>query len=269
MGEVAQLAEIASLVGDPARANILSALMDGRAHTASELAYLANIAAPTASGHLAKLRTARLITLARQGRHHYYRLASPEVARMIEAIGTVAAAGPPRHIALSRHALSMRESRTCYDHLAGRVAVAVADGLVAQGAIVLGEDGGEVTDIGADFLARFGVDLTAARTRKRAFCRPCLDWTERRPHLGGAVGAALLCRCSALGWIERLRDSRAVRITAAGYRGFSETFGVDSEAGHATLGAGPERPGDGEKNDRRPAHLHLQAEPDGRVRQAV
>jgi len=233
MGEVAQLAEIASLVGDPARANMLSVLMDGRAHTASELAYLANVAAPTASGHLAKLRDARLIALARQGRHHYYRLASADVARMIEAIGTVAAAAPPRRVTLSRHAQTMREARTCYDHLAGRVAVAVADGLVARGAIVLTEDGGEVTDAGADFFARFGLDLTAARARKRAFCRPCIDWTERHPHLGGAVGAALLCRCAALGWIERLRDSRAVRITLAGRAGFAATFGVDAEPDRA------------------------------------
>ena len=233
MGEVAQLAEIASLVGDPTRANILSALMDGRAHTATELASLAHITPPTASGHLAKLREARLILLARQGRHHYYRLASAEVARMIEAIGAVAAAGPPRHVPLSRHVLTMREARTCYDHLAGRVAVAIADGLLARGAIVLGEDGGEVTDAGADLLARFGVDLPAARARKRAFCRPCIDWTERRPHLGGAVGAALLCRCTTLGWIERLRDSRAVRITPAGRTGFTATFGVDTEPSRA------------------------------------
>jgi DNA-binding transcriptional ArsR family regulator len=233
MGEVAQLSEIASLVGDPARANIMSVLMDGRAHTASELAYLAHVAAPTASGHLAKLRAARLIALARQGRHHYYRLASPEVARMIEAIGAVAAAGPPRRIALSRHATALREARTCYDHLAGRVAVAIADRLVARGDIVLSEDGGEVADAGADFLARFGLDLTVARARKRAFCRPCLDWTERRPHLGGAVGAALLCRCASLGWIERVRDSRAVRISPAGRAGFTATFGVDVEAGRA------------------------------------
>jgi len=233
MGEIAQLAEIAALVGDPARANILSVLMDGRAHTASELADLAHVAAPTASGHLAKLREARLIALTRQGRHHYFRLASAEVARMIEAIGTVAAAAPPRHLTLSRHATALREARTCYDHLAGRVAVALADGLAARHAIVLGEDGGEVTDAGADLFARFGVDLTAARTRKRAFCRPCLDWTERRPHLGGAVGAALLCRCAALGWIERVRDSRAVRITAAGRSGFAAVFGVDAEPARA------------------------------------
>ena len=226
MGEVAQLAEIASLVGDPARANILSVLMDGRAHTASELAYLAHVAAPTASGHLAKLREARLIALARQGRHHYYRLASQEVARMIEAIGAVAAAAPPRRITLSRHAAAVREARTCYDHLAGRVAVAMADGLVAQGAIVLGEDGGEVTDAGADFFARFGVDLTAARTRRRAFCRPCLDWTERRPHIGGAVGAALAQRCLDLRWVARVRDHRALTITPAGRRGFQEFFAL-------------------------------------------
>ena len=233
MGEVAQLAEIASLVGDPTRANILSALMDGRAHTATELASLAHITPPTASGHLAKLRDARLILLARQGRHHYYRLASAEVARMIEAIGAVAAAGPPRQPTLSRQALALREARTCYDHLAGRIAVAITDGLVARGAIALGEDGGEVTDGGAEFLTRFGLDLPAARTRKRAFCRPCLDWTERRPHLGGAVGAALLCRCASLGWIERVRDSRAVRITPAGRAGLAATFGVDTEPARA------------------------------------
>jgi DNA-binding transcriptional ArsR family regulator len=221
MTQVTDLAAVASLLGDPARAGMLAALMDGRAHTATELAGFAHIARPTASGHLARLLEGGLVAAARQGRHRYYRLASPEVARMIEAVGAVAAAPRPR---LSPAAAALREARTCYDHLAGRVAVAVADALAARGHVLLDGEGGEVTPEGMAALGALGLDL--ARPRGRAFCRPCLDWTERRPHLGGAVGAALLCRCEALGWVRRSPDSRAVRITPAGRAGLAAAFGV-------------------------------------------
>jgi DNA-binding transcriptional ArsR family regulator len=224
MRDGVQLAEVAALVGDPARAHILGALMDGRALTAGELAYAASVSPQTASGHLAKLTEGRLLVVAHQGRHRYFRLASPAVARMLEGIMAVAANGPPRYRPASKADAAMRIARTCYDHLAGRLGVGLADALRARGQVVLGEDGGEVTDAGAAFLGGFGIDLDVGRRSRRPFCRPCLDWTERRPHLAGALGAALAGRCFDLGWIERRRDGRALAITRAGERGFKERF---------------------------------------------
>jgi DNA-binding transcriptional ArsR family regulator len=220
------LATIAALLGDPARANILCALQDGRAQTATELAYVAGVSPQTTSGHLAKLTEARLLTLQKQGRHRYYALASPLVGRMLEAVMAVAAVGPPRHRSPSKLDDALRRARTCYDHLAGRLGVALADALVAQSSIVLGEDGGQVTRKGRKVLTGFGLDLNDTGRQRRTFCRPCLDWSERRPHLAGALGAALTSRCFELGWLGQLRDSRAVSITKIGQSGFAETFGL-------------------------------------------
>lgn len=224
MRDGVQLAEVAALVGDPARAHILGALMDGRALTAGELAYAASVSPQTASGHLAKLTEGRLLAVARQGRHRYYRLASPSVAQMLEGIMAVAANGPPRYRPASKVDAAMRKARTCYDHLAGCLGVGLADALRRRGHVVLGEDGGEVTEEGAAFLAAFGIDLDAGRRSRRPFCRACLDWTERRPHLAGTLGAALARRCFELGWIERRRDGRALAITRAGERGLDDAF---------------------------------------------
>jgi DNA-binding transcriptional ArsR family regulator len=221
-----ETAEIAALVGDPARANILMALADGRALTATELAFLARITPQTASGHLAKLVTGRLLIVAKQGRHRYFRLASPLVSRMLETINAMAAIeGPPRHRPRSSADDAVRRARFCYDHLAGQLGVSIADALVERGHIEFGEDGGAVTQAGSAFLVGFGLDLET-RTR-RAFCRPCLDWSERRPHIAGAVGAGLAQRCFDLGWITRVRDSRAVTVTTKGRGGLRETFGID------------------------------------------
>jgi DNA-binding transcriptional ArsR family regulator len=221
------LAEIGALIGDPARANMLAALADGRALTATELSYIAHVTPQTASGHLAKLAEANLLALAKQGRHRYYRLASPLVAQMLESVMAVAALQlPPRRRLPSRIDDEMRTARTCYDHLAGRLGVGLADALAARGQIVLTEDGGEVTEAGMTFLAGFGADLAAITGSRRPFCRSCLDWSERRWHIAGTVGAALCRRCLELGWIERRRDSRAVAITAAGRQGLAEIFGL-------------------------------------------
>ena len=226
MKESVQISEIAALVGDPARAHMLSALMDGRALTAGELAYAAGVSPQTTSGHLAKLTEARLLVPRKQGRHRYYRLATPAVGRMIEGIMAVAADGPPRHSPPGKFDGALRDARTCYDHFAGRLGVGLADALVERGHVVLADEGGEVTAPGVDFLSAFGLDLAATQQRRRAFCRPCLDWTERRPHLAGAVGAALAQRCFDLRWFERMRDSRALVITPAGRRGLVEVFGL-------------------------------------------
>jgi DNA-binding transcriptional ArsR family regulator len=221
-----RMAEVAALVGDPARANILAALMGGQALTASELAYAASVSPQTTSGHLGKLADGHLISCVKQGRHRYYRIATPRVAEMLEGIMAVAADLPARHRPVSALDEAMRAARSCYDHVAGKLGVGVTDTLRERGHLVLADEGGEITDGGVAFLRDFGVDLDAARRRRRIFCRPCLDWTERRPHLGGAIGAALAQRCFALGWFERRRDSRALKITTAGRRGLSETFGL-------------------------------------------
>ena len=234
------LAETASLVGDPARANILSALMDGRALTATELARAASVTPQTASGHLARLTTAGLLAVEKQGRHRYHRLASLEVAQMIEAIMAVSGASagdqPSRQpVFVGPRDRAMRAARTCYDHLAGRLAVAMADAMVDRGQIELSPDGGTVTPDGAAFLGELGVDLGAAKaraTRQGAlFCRPCLDWSERRPHLAGAVGTALCACCFALNWVRRIDDTRAVGVTQAGRRGLKQAFGIDFMSG--------------------------------------
>ncbi len=220
------MAELGALVGDPARANILAALIDGRALTATELAAIAGVAPQTASGHLAKLSRANLLALKEQGRHRYYRLASPLVGSMIESIAAVAAVQlPPRRSRRSRLDDAMRAARTCYDHIAGHLGVAMADALIARGYVVLGDDGGEVTPAGAEFLGAFGAGVMAGGTR-RVFCRPCLDWSERRWHIAGAVGAALCKRCIDLHWVERSPATRALTITHKGRRGFAESLGV-------------------------------------------
>jgi DNA-binding transcriptional ArsR family regulator len=221
-----RLAEIAALVGDPARANILAALTDGRALSASELAYCAGVSPQTTSGHLAKLTEAQLLRVEKQGRHRYYRLATARVGHMIEGIMTVAADAPQRLRPVSRADAEMRLARTCYDHLAGRLGVGLADALAERGYLLLTEDGGEVTEAGLEFLSCFGLDLAEARRRRRIYCRPCLDWTERRAHLAGAVGAALAARCFDLGWFKRQRDTRALKIMPAGRDGLAEIFGL-------------------------------------------
>ena len=225
MVAAANMVEVAALVGDTARATILAALMGGQALTASELSFFARISRPTASEHLAKLVHARLIAIRRQGRYNYYRIASPLVARMLESIITVAAIDvPSRHQPRSIQNDALRFARTCYDHLAGYVGVGVTDGLVANGHVVLTDEGGEVTESGMAFLAAFGVNLAASRSR-RVFCRPCLDWSERRYHLAGLVGAEIWRRCLELGWLTRQRDTRALRVTLAGLTHVNNTFG--------------------------------------------
>jgi DNA-binding transcriptional ArsR family regulator len=230
MFSTSALAETAALVGEPARASMLLALMDGRALTAGELARTAGVTPQTASGHLAQLCAAGLLATQRQGRHHYHRLASPAVAHLLESLMEVsqsAAGGRRRAVVTGPRDEAMRAARTCWDHLAGRLGVRLADRLCERGHIELSPEGGAVTDEGLAFFRDFGVDLdTAPRGGGRVFCRPCLDWSERRLHVGGTLGAALAARCFALGWLRQNADSRAVTMTPAGRRGFSERFGV-------------------------------------------
>ncbi|MDB5583344.1 MAG: ArsR family transcriptional regulator [Bradyrhizobium sp.] len=230
MVAAANMVEVAALVGDTARATMLAALMSGQALTSSELASLAHISRPTASGHLGKLVAARLLCVSQKRRNRYYRIASPLVARMLEGIAAVAALETPaRYRPRSAQDDALRFARTCYDHLAGQLGVAIADALVAKKLIVLSEEGGEVTAAGARFLAQFGADLTGKAASRRVFCRACLDWSERRYHVAGFVGAEICRRSVELGWITQRRGNRAIHLTPAGRRGFRDTLGVTFE----------------------------------------
>jgi DNA-binding transcriptional ArsR family regulator len=221
------IAEIAALVGDPARATMVSALLDGRALTASELAVAARITPQTASTHLAKLTEAGVLAVLRNGRHRHFRLASPTVVDMIDGIVAVALAKRPRYRPLSRQARALSAARICYDHLAGRLSVDVTDACAVRKYVVLGSEAGEITPAGRRFFSAFGIELPARRSSHRHLCRLCLDWTERRPHIAGTVGAALTRRYFDLGWMRRVKDSHAVIVTPSGRRGFREIFGID------------------------------------------
>lgn len=232
----AALAETAAVIGDPARAAMLAALLDGRALTAGELAEAAGITPQTASAHLARLTAAGLLAVARQGRHRYHRLASPAVARLLEDLGTLAS--PPRRLATGPRDAAMRLARTCYDHLAGRLAVAIAEAMVARGELDLSADGGTLTEAGEALLARLGMPSPPPR-RGRPICRPCLDWSERRPHLAGALGAALCAHCFDKGWVRRRERGRSLLVTPTGWQGFADTFGIAADALHPPVSAGP------------------------------
>jgi DNA-binding transcriptional ArsR family regulator len=222
-------ADVASLFGDSARANILSVLMDGRARTAKELAFVAGVSPQTTSGHLAKLAEGRLLVAKPAGRHRLYRLADPLVARAIEALMALSSAGPPRHRPVARGADALRAARTCYDHLAGRLGVGLTDAMLAGGDLRPGERDFSVTNTGRDRFTDFGVDLDKVARQRRALARSCLDWSERRPHLAGALGAAIAQRCFELGWIERQADTRAVTVTNTGRIGLRRVFGLINE----------------------------------------
>lgn len=213
------IARIASLVGDPARADALTALMTDRALTATELAAIAGVTKQTMSAHLAKLVDAGLVVVEPQGRHRYFRLADADVAGLLESLmGVAFRTGAVRLISSPREP-ALRKARVCYDHLAGEAGVAVYEALLSQRALEAGSAGLRLTRSGADWFARLGVDTEAAARQRRVFCRPCMDWSERRHHLAGALGAALLTRLGALGWVKRDPRSRAIAITPTGERG--------------------------------------------------
>lgn len=220
-----RIAEIAALIGEPARAAMLTALMDNRALTAGELATAAGIAAQTASTHLARMTTAGLLTVERQGRHRYHRLASQDVARMVEGIMHLAG-NIVRPITVGPRDKALRDARTCYDHLAGRLGVGLADALVARGHVELDHDAGLVTDSGQTLLSGLGIAFNRPTSSRRLLCRPCLDWSERRPHIAGMLGAALCQYCLDRDWIRRSPTTRAVTVTPMGRRGLFETFGL-------------------------------------------
>lgn len=219
-------APVAALLADRARAVMLTVLLDGRPLAAGELARAAGVSAQTASAHLGKLLDAGFVTVVQQGRHRYYRLRGREVAQVIEALSRI---GPPvevRSLRQSRDARRLHEARTCYDHLAGEAGVALFAALLDGGLIEAdGVEAFEVTEKGEERLGALGLDVAALRRARRRFAWQCLDWTERRPHLNGALGAALTERMMELGWFERGRTRRALLVTKAGRRGLADSFG--------------------------------------------
>ncbi len=219
------IATIAALLGDPTRARMLVTLMDGRARTAKELAYGARITPQTASSHLAKLLRARLLAVERQSRHRYFRLAAASVAQAVEALMVVSPA-QPRGMASEPSLDGLRLARTCYDHLAGRLGVSVTDAMVRRRLLrPMGRDY-LLTASGARILARLGVDIEKTRRERRVFARQCLDWSERRTHLAGALGAALARRCVELRWVHRVDKERTLTLTPQGRRGLRTWFGI-------------------------------------------
>ncbi len=207
---------------------MVSSLLDGRALTAGELALVAHITPQTASTHLAKLTEAGLLSVIRDGRHRYFRLASPTAVDMIDGIVAVALLKRPRYRPHSREARALSAARICYDHLAGRLSVDLTDSLVPRKYVVLHDQTAEITTAGTRFLTEFGIELPRRRSARRHFCRLCLDWTERRPHIAGAIGATITRRYFDLGWMERMSHSQAVIVTPLGRRGFLKTFGIDA-----------------------------------------
>jgi DNA-binding transcriptional ArsR family regulator len=222
-------ANIAAAIGEPARARMLFALLDGRARTSTELALVADVSPSTASVHLARLRDARLLSLHAQGRHRYYRIENRRVADMLERLSVLAGSRAPARAA-AFHASTpehLVRARTCYDHIAGALGVSLHDALIARGWVARAADSGyAVTDAGERHFGAAGIDVQALHATRRRFAFGCLDWSERRPHLGGALGAAMLSMMLDKRWVKRDRHSRALDITAVGKRELATRLGV-------------------------------------------
>jgi DNA-binding transcriptional ArsR family regulator len=219
------IARVAALIGDPARANMLTALTDGRALTASELAQAAGVALPTASGHLAQLVAGGLVSVEKQGRHRYHRLADADVAQAIEALMGLAERTGATRIRTGPREPALRRARVCYDHLAGERGVALLAGARSAG-FLAGDGEMTVTETGRAAFSRFGIDFDALARGRRQLCRHCLDWSERQSHLGGALGAAVLARLLDQGWARR-EAGRVLTITPRGASALA-LIGLDS-----------------------------------------
>ncbi|HWE05597.1 MAG TPA: winged helix-turn-helix domain-containing protein [Rhizomicrobium sp.] len=218
------IAPTAALAGDPARANMLAALTSGMALTASELAAEAGVTLQTASSHLAKLEAGGLIEASKAGRHRYFRLANDDVAAMLEAIMGVAARTGQMRTRPGPRDCAMRKARVCYDHLAGEMGVQLLDSLVKTQRVARNADALRLTRRGEAFMQDFRIDIRGLATARRPLCKPCLDWSMRREHLGGGLGAALLERFHELKWIDRDGSSRVLRFTRPGEAGFGRMF---------------------------------------------
>ncbi len=224
MKEGPDIALIGSLIGDPARANMLTALLSGKALTATELAAEAGITPQTASTHLKKLESADLVSQKKQGRHRYFALADEDVGRVLEAIMGLAAKRGLSRTRTGPRDPELRKARICYNHLAGDLGVKLFDGLIARRYMILDGDDVTLTDQGFDRLQEFGLDMAALQGLKRPLCRSCLDWSERRTHLAGAIGTALLQKFYDLKWASRVPDSRIIKFTARGEQALNDHF---------------------------------------------
>lgn len=220
------IARIAALLGDPARANMLTALLAGPALTAGELARHAGVSPQTASSHLAKLQEGGLTRTHRQGRHSYHALSGPDVAQVLEGLMGLADRAGHQRIRTGPREPALREARVCYDHLAGDLGVAMLEAMIADGRIAEDGDALALTPAGAAFAEDFGVEAAALKPGRRPVCKACLDWSVRRRHLAGGLGAGLLERFYALGWARREEGGRVVTFSAVGRAGFGDAFGI-------------------------------------------
>jgi DNA-binding transcriptional ArsR family regulator len=218
------IARVAALIGDHARAEVLTALMADRALTATELSVIAGVTKQTISAHLAKLLDAGLIAVDPQGRHRYFRLADHDVADLLESLMGVAFRTGAVRLRSSPREPALRKARICYDHLAGELSVLAYEALMVRRVFRSNSEGLHLTSAGTDWFASLGIDTVAAAAQRRSFCRPCLDWGERRHHLGGALGTALLRRLYDLGWASRAKDSRVITFTPKGEQAFRSLF---------------------------------------------
>ncbi|NGY03898.1 ArsR/SmtB family transcription factor [Solimonas terrae] len=217
---------IAALIGDHARAEMLTALMAGQALTATELATVAGVTKQTASAHLAKLLDAQLLALERQGRHRYFRLADRDVAQLLESLMGVAYRVGALRLRSSPREPALRKARICYDHLAGELGVLIYDALIERKLLHMIDEQPQLAPAGQRFCRELGIDIDALAAQRRPLCRACLDWSMRRRHLAGTLGAALLERCLTLGWARRVQGSRVVSFSVPGELALRREFGV-------------------------------------------
>ncbi|MDQ0859729.1 helix-turn-helix transcriptional regulator [Bacillus sp. V2I10] len=217
---------IASLISDPSRAAILTVLMDGRSHPAGDLAYVANIKPQTASFHLAKMLEVNVVSLEKQGRHRYYRIENIEIAKALETLLAISPQPKVKSFKQVTENENLRFARTCYDHLAGKLGVKLMDALVDKGYVIEKSNDILITKDGEIFFESFDIRLDIVRKKRRSFLHKCLDWSERRHHLAGALGHELFERFFELKWIERMEKTRAIRITSAGRKGLNELLSI-------------------------------------------
>ena len=224
MKEGPNIAEVASLIGDPARANILTALMSGKALTASELAREAGITAQTASSHLRKLEIGQLVFQRKEGRHRYFTLSGEDVAQTLEGLMGLAAGRGHLRTRTGPRDDALRRARVCYNHLAGDMGVQMYQSMQASGFFFTSDKQIKLTETGHKFITGFGVDLGSLPSSSAPMCRECLDWSERRSHLAGRLGRAMLSQMIVAGWAKRIPDSRVIQFTQSGQRKFAAAF---------------------------------------------
>lgn len=220
-----QFIKIAALIGDPTRASIMWTLLDGKAFTATELVISANTSPQNMSMHLAKLLDAGLLCVEKQGRHKYYRFSSKEVAYVIESMASLIPPSLPQKKNPEKHS-PIKHCRTCYDHLAGKIGVAVAESLLEQKIILDSDNKFEISSEGAEWFFDFGINLEELKKQRRLFLKPCLDWSERKNHIAGSIGASLLDKMIAEDWLRRSKDSRAIQITGKGEKELLKHFKI-------------------------------------------